>query len=518
MKRILFLVCLLGQAWALPPATWVISVGNNRGDANEVALRYAERDAAEFVEVLTRLGGVQPARVVLLKGQDAGALTASIRDVAARVKAHGDPDSAIVLFYSGHADATALHLGGTHLPLAELEDALRGSPASLRLLFIDACRSGTVSRVKGMRAAKPFDFDVDDRMRVDGVAIITSSTAGENSQESDELRGSFFSHHLINGLRGAADRNGDTRVTLGEAYAYTYAQTLRSSGRTMQLQHPTYAFDFKGQGEVVLAQVDRDGRRSGRLQLGDPAVYVVVEGGGTLTAEVSPAHADAQLTLPPRGYLVQERLPREYREYTVAVRAGQTTRLSDHDYRSLTYDQLVRVRGAPNDWSQGLMLLGGGRGEVLDGEGASGQLVLGWGADLPWFSPGLRLRLSSVDANGVDGASPRRHDEVGLGVTLQRFVDFNAFSIAFGVLIEGSLHRQVYTGSRPIPDRQTIAAAFGGLFTVERHLFNGLALHVEGGPLSLIHERQLVVDDVPAGSEIATPLTWWAALGVVWRL
>ena len=42
------------------------------------------------------------------------------------------------------------------------------------------------------------------------MAILTSSAAGENSQESDVLRGSFFSHHLVAGLRGGGAGIGRT--------------------------------------------------------------------------------------------------------------------------------------------------------------------------------------------------------------------------------------------------------------------------------------------------------------------
>jgi uncharacterized caspase-like protein len=77
----------------------------------------------------------------------------------------------------------------------------------------------------------------------------------ESSQESDRLRGSFFSHHLVNALRGAADRNGDGRITLAEAYEYTHAQTLRASVQTVSLQHPTYAYDVKGSGDPLLTTV-----------------------------------------------------------------------------------------------------------------------------------------------------------------------------------------------------------------------------------------------------------------------
>ena len=98
-------------------------------------------------------------------------------------------------------EADALHLGGTRLDFDELRGLVEGSPANLRLLVVDACRSGGVSRVKGVKKAKAFNIDLKDNTAAEGVAIMTSSAAGESSQESDRLRGSFFSHHLINALR-----------------------------------------------------------------------------------------------------------------------------------------------------------------------------------------------------------------------------------------------------------------------------------------------------------------------------
>jgi uncharacterized caspase-like protein len=55
-----------------------------------------------------------------------------------------------------------------------------------------------------------------------GEVVITSSSADELSQESDEVGGSYFTHYLLSGLRGAADTSGDGEVTLDEAYRYVY--------------------------------------------------------------------------------------------------------------------------------------------------------------------------------------------------------------------------------------------------------------------------------------------------------
>lgn len=236
IRSLLCLVALLaltGRARALPDETWLIAIGNNRGDADEVQLLYAERDVRELADVLRTQGHIASDRVRILIDENAETVRRALVTINTQLRARsheGHGTTSLLVFYSGHADADALHLRGTRLPFEELRGLVTSSPATMRLLIVDACRSGAVTRVKGVSTAPEFAIQLDDRVEAEGTAILSSSTAGESSQESDRLRASFFSHHLVNALRGAADRNGDGRVTLSEAYAYTYSQTLRSSG------------------------------------------------------------------------------------------------------------------------------------------------------------------------------------------------------------------------------------------------------------------------------------------------
>jgi uncharacterized caspase-like protein len=103
----------------------------------------------------------------------------------------------------------------------------------MRILIVDACRSGSLTRVKGGTPAPPFDVHVRGSDGSEGAAFLTSSAANEDAQESDALQGSFFTHYLVSGLLGAADSDGDRRVSLSEAYAYAYEGTLRASSRSL---------------------------------------------------------------------------------------------------------------------------------------------------------------------------------------------------------------------------------------------------------------------------------------------
>lgn len=517
MKCLLPLLLVLlasGAARALPPNTWVVTIAHNRGDAHELPLRYALDDAEQFAGALTQLGGVPAHRILALKGVDADGVRTALDEVLARFQG-ADPDSALVVFYSGHADAEALHLGGTHLPHEELRARVAKAGAKVRLLIVDACRSGAISRVKGTRRAPTFKITYEARERAEGMAVLTSSAAGEESQESDELRASFFSHHLVNGLLGAADRDGDAQVTLDEAYAYAYAQTVRSSGQTIAMQHPTFDMAVKGRGGLVMTRLKPDATH-GELRLAEPTVYLVSQAKGRLVAEVAPEKPDAHLVLPARKYRVQARQAHEYRDYEVDVPAGGQVSLRDRPYTAIRYGRLVRSRGSTLRASSAVMVLGGGRGEILEGEGAVPQLTLVYGLDLPWFTFEARLRGSRVSSPGTDGLTPRTHSEGGLGIAFHRFVDFNALSLAFGLYLEGAFNHQRFTGARDIADRSWASFAMAGLFSVERSLFDGVALRVEAGPMSTLFEQATTELGAETGVELATPLTWWGAAGLRW--
>ena len=84
--------------------------------------------------------------------------------------------------------------------------------------------------------------------------MLASSSGSELSQESEQLRGSYFTHHLLVGLRGAGDSNHDGKVSINEAYAYAYQQTLLATAETaVGGQHVSLEVDLKGHGEIPLS-------------------------------------------------------------------------------------------------------------------------------------------------------------------------------------------------------------------------------------------------------------------------
>ena len=274
------------------PYAYGILVGTNVGGAGQQTLRYAEDDARQMADVLRQLGRYGSADLRVLVRPDAAHLLAAVDDVTVKMRAHQakGEQAVLVFYYSGHARAGSFSLGGEELSVTTLRERLRQIPSTLTLVVLDACQSGQFARIKGAEAAADFSSNSVSRLTTKGIAVMASSSAQELSQESDELRSSYFTHHLIVGLRGAADADGDGRVSLDEAYRYAYRRTLASTSETqVGGQHVTLETDLAGQGDVPVtypaesrSQLELPGALEGR-------VLVQQKPSGTVVAEVQKA-------------------------------------------------------------------------------------------------------------------------------------------------------------------------------------------------------------------------------------
>lgn len=495
--------------------TVVVAIGNNDGLRHEASLRYAERDAARFGDIMRRLGGVAALDLVEVRGEDAATVRQTLHQLNARIRQGDSDDTALVVYYSGHADAAGLHLDGTTLAYDELRDIVTGSPARVRVLVLDGCRSGGLTRVKGARGtAEAFDLDLDHRIEVEGLAIMTSSAANEDSHESERLAGSFFTHHLVAALAGAGDKDRDARVTLSEAYAYAAHRTLASSGRTRQLQHPTYAYDIKGRGDFVMTRL-HDARGAGRVVLHAPVTYLVRDGDhdGPLRAEVTPERAGTPLSLPAGDYFVQARFDDHYEEFRLDLDAGDTADLAGMTPRRVAYARLVR-KGGGGGSAHALYALGAVHAPVLDGHLLTAGATLGYGLTLPELTLTARARYGrSTPTDGLGGAL----DAYAAGLGLERLVDFDALSLGLGLLAEAVHRRQTIDDPRA-PAPASWGLALTGLALLELPLAERLYARLEGGVVTQLVRVATIDNGARVGDRIDTRFGGFGALGLGVRL
>jgi hypothetical protein len=307
-----------------------VVVGNNQGQGRRT-LHYAEADARKVRRTLIQLGGFAPQNTRLLLGRDARAVWRAIRAIERQMRRlRGPGDRILFLFYySGHADGDALELGDSVLRYGRLRHYLERGGADVRVALIDSCRSGTLVAMKGGQPSPGYRVAVTDEIFSSGYAVITSSAANELSQESHEVRGSYFTHYLVSALHGAADTRRDGRITLDEAYRYVFAQTVaRTSATVGGGQHPMFAYNLRGWGGVVLSRTGgqsnlavRSSRRGRVVVLDRGASAVVAE------AAVAPK-SPARLTLPPGRYVAYLIHGSRVRRASVTLHRGRGATLS----------------------------------------------------------------------------------------------------------------------------------------------------------------------------------------------
>lgn len=471
------LIALLASAPAGAGGRYALLVGANRGAPGETPLRYAGEDVRRVRAVLTTLGGFQPDDVVLLEEPRADQMRETLARLNARLRNDGDA-ALLLVFYSGHADAEALHLGETTLGWDELRDLTAGSAAAARLLVIDACRSGQATRVKGIAVDAPFLLPQQEV--AEGFAVLSSATAGESAMESDAIEGSFFTHHLVAALRGVADADGDRQVSLGEAFRYTADRTVASSARTFAgVQHPTYLYDLKGKAEITLTRLE-DRRALGALALAEAGQYLIRSRGpeGPLTVEANLGGADGRaVLLEPGPYFVQRRTADAIYEAIVEVRAGEALDFTRVDQTRVQYAQLVRKGGA-RAAALSVALLGGASSPPLADFSLTGAATL---------MASMELESLTLDAEIVvahtDVVQPRIRSDLeryGLGLGARKVFDFGPLAFSAGLRGGGALFHERYDTERTAPDRMQVAPFLDAVARADWHLPFAVFVVVEG--------------------------------------
>ncbi|ATB41185.1 peptidase C14 [Cystobacter fuscus] len=341
---------LASAAGAVPTRRFALAAGNDEGGAGTRPLRFARQDARTMLGLLSRLGGVAPGDSRLLLDEEPEDFLRALAEVEAQARvarARGERTE-LILYYSGHAKDGALRMGEGVLELEALKRRLEASPVDIRIAILDACRSGSLTRTKGARRAPAFAIDTGLAQTARGLVLLTSSSADEDSQESDLLGGSYFTHHLFSGLLGDADRSGDGQVTLFEAYSHAYARTVADTADSgAGAQHPSFSYDLSGQGDLVLT--DLRGHDEGVLLPGAaPAgAYYFVSPMGLVVAEVDKAaDTERRLALAPGRYTVKRRLADRLRIGEAEVRRGSTTVLDESSLRDAPFSD-DPVKGAP---------------------------------------------------------------------------------------------------------------------------------------------------------------------------
>jgi uncharacterized caspase-like protein len=229
-------------------------------------LTFARADAEGVYQILTdpELGRIPPDNVISLL--DKKATAKEIRKALGTMYRRANENDLVFIYFAGHgspvidregrssdgiekyllpADAEMEHLYATGIPMEEIQKFFGLIQSKQVVFFIDSCYSGTAggrtfqnTRDYTKRNVRLTDKFLND-LAGEGRVVITACDVNEVSLERPNLRHGLFTHYLIEGLKGEADREGDGDgvVTIDELFNYVsrhVSQNARKLGGKMQ--------------------------------------------------------------------------------------------------------------------------------------------------------------------------------------------------------------------------------------------------------------------------------------------
>ena len=208
-------------------------------------LNYTDDDAYQMYAFLKSPegGALSDDQVVILVDELAtkGNIERALQDKLSRA----DADDIVIFYFSGHG------VGGSFVPVdfdgqrnllshARVEELFNSSAARHKLVVADACHSGGLLAARSAERSSTRLYEAFAKSS-GGTALLLSSKHEEVSLEASGLRSGVFSHFLLRGMKGEADRDQDKIVTVEELYQYLYGRVRDYTGKR---QTPVLSGDF----------------------------------------------------------------------------------------------------------------------------------------------------------------------------------------------------------------------------------------------------------------------------------
>jgi Caspase domain len=237
--------------------SWAVLIGINEYQ-QWPKLRYAVNDA-QSVETLVRKLGFDEVITVLDKEATQQRI---LRVLGDELYAKTQDNDRVFIFFAGHGQTQDLPGGGkdgyiipvdgdlnnyysTAISMQQLQRLADRIRAKHMFYAMDACFSGLLLQLRGEALNEP----PVELTTVPARQVLTAGAEGEKVVESSGH--GLFTKSLLSGLAGAADLNGDGRITASELYQYITPQVLVESRNT---QNPVFGRLGYGQGEFVFVR------------------------------------------------------------------------------------------------------------------------------------------------------------------------------------------------------------------------------------------------------------------------
>ena len=217
MKKILFIL-LFALPLSVQGEIYAVLIGISEYEIPIGDLSYSHQDAIDMYELLKE--HTAPNKLKLLINKQA--TRDSIVYYTTQLFRQAQPEDIVLFFFSGHGQGNNFFAHDRFLYFSELKEIFKQTQAKRRLIFADACYSGTL---------RPGDDPAPQNEKMN-VMIFLSSRSSQYSIETRAYRNGAYTYFLLAGLRGGADFNKDGYITAKELYNFVYPKVReRTNGR-----------------------------------------------------------------------------------------------------------------------------------------------------------------------------------------------------------------------------------------------------------------------------------------------
>lgn len=206
---------------------------------------FAAHDAEIMGQYLTKTLGYAEENVVVLLN-DRATRTGVEKYIEGWLPDRVEKDDAVFIYFSGHGapnpktgkaflvpyDGDPAFVEQTGYPLDRLYDRLAALPAKEIVVMLDSCFSGAGGRSVIAKGMRPMVLSVENPVLAKGKVVVLAASSGvQVSSTYDQKSHGLLTYFFLKGLSGAADRNQDGRVELGEVFEYLKPQVERTARR-----------------------------------------------------------------------------------------------------------------------------------------------------------------------------------------------------------------------------------------------------------------------------------------------
>jgi sugar lactone lactonase YvrE len=246
-----------GDAFVIKPKLYILAIGVSKYKDKDLQLRFASKDATDFVEIMKLQKGLLFEDVIVKLLVDEQATKDNILDGLDWLERQTTSKDVAILFLAGHGlndrannfyflpvDVEIEHLKRTGVAFSDIKNTV-SAISGKSIVFVDACHSGNV--FGGKRAVVDMTSIVNELTSAEsGVVVFASSTGKQFSFEDPTWGNGAFTKALIEGLKGKADLLGKGKITINmlQAYISERVKELTKGKQTPTVVKPQSVPDF----------------------------------------------------------------------------------------------------------------------------------------------------------------------------------------------------------------------------------------------------------------------------------